>query len=346
LADGEPAAVGHGVAGVDGEVHEDLLDLARVGLDAAELGIELGGQLHVLADGAPQELVDARHRGVEVEDLGLQHLPAREGQELAGERRGLLAGRHDLVEAAAMGGLGGAALEPELSVADDRREQVVEVVGHAPGELADRFHALRLAQLLLELALLGDVAQDAAVGHDPARLVAHRGRRFAGRELAAVFPAQLELEVPDRAPLGQDRHQPPALAGVAVEVAADLDRHQLVLGAVAEELDAGAVDVEEPSFGSRDEDGVLRFLEQGPVFLFRAPHRFFRPLALGDVDEHGPGADHHAVRVGERQGVEQRVDDLAAAGHEPAFLRGEVAAQGLAVTAALQPAARGLGVEV
>ena len=35
------AAVGHGVARVDGEVHDDLLDLALIGFDAAERRIEI-----------------------------------------------------------------------------------------------------------------------------------------------------------------------------------------------------------------------------------------------------------------------------------------------------------------
>ena len=35
--DGQLAALGHGVAGVDRQVHDDLLDLAGVGLDQPEV---------------------------------------------------------------------------------------------------------------------------------------------------------------------------------------------------------------------------------------------------------------------------------------------------------------------
>ena len=44
-----------------------------------------------------------------------------------------------------------------LAVADDHRQQVVEVVGDAAGEPADRLHLLRLPELLLERPPLGDV---------------------------------------------------------------------------------------------------------------------------------------------------------------------------------------------
>ena len=44
-------------------------------------------------------------------------------------------------------------------VADDRGENIVEVVGHATGQLADRLHLLRLQQLLVELLVLGNVEQ-------------------------------------------------------------------------------------------------------------------------------------------------------------------------------------------
>ena len=44
-------------------------------------------------------------------------------------------------------------VDQELAVADDHRQQVVEVVRDAAGEPADRLHLLRLAQLLLELPL-------------------------------------------------------------------------------------------------------------------------------------------------------------------------------------------------
>ena len=47
------------------------------------------------------------------------------------------------------------ALRGHLQVADDAGQDVVEVVGDAAGQLADRLHLLRLPQLGLELGMLG-----------------------------------------------------------------------------------------------------------------------------------------------------------------------------------------------
>ena len=53
----------------------------------------------------------------------------------------------------------------------DHGQQVVEIVSHAAGQLADGFHLLRLPQLRLEtgalglaLATLGEIAKEGAVG--------------------------------------------------------------------------------------------------------------------------------------------------------------------------------------
>ncbi len=48
----------------------------------------------------------------------------------------------------------------EVEIADDDRQQIVEVMGDAAGQLADGLELLRLAQLFLELHPLSDVAAD------------------------------------------------------------------------------------------------------------------------------------------------------------------------------------------
>ena len=50
----------------------------------------------------------------------------------------------------------------EVGRGPDDGEQIVEIVGHAAGQLPDRFHLLRLAQRFLALAALGDVD---GIGH-------------------------------------------------------------------------------------------------------------------------------------------------------------------------------------
>ena len=54
---GEEAAARHGVAGVDREVHDHLLQLAGIGEDGADVVAEAQAQLDVLADDALEHLV-------------------------------------------------------------------------------------------------------------------------------------------------------------------------------------------------------------------------------------------------------------------------------------------------
>jgi hypothetical protein len=66
--------------GVDGQVDQDLLDVAGVGEDIAEAGVELGDQFDVLAEGPLQQVGDAGDLDVEVQHAGLDDFAAGEGQ--------------------------------------------------------------------------------------------------------------------------------------------------------------------------------------------------------------------------------------------------------------------------
>ena len=50
-ADGEAASVGHGVAGVDGQVDDHLLELRLVGLDVPEIASRQDLELDLLPHG-------------------------------------------------------------------------------------------------------------------------------------------------------------------------------------------------------------------------------------------------------------------------------------------------------
>ena len=89
--DGEPAAVGHRVPRVDHQVHDHLLELARVGVHRAELRLQRRHQRDVLADEPRQHPLEVGDTVVEVDRLGLADLPPAEGEDLAGERGGALA---------------------------------------------------------------------------------------------------------------------------------------------------------------------------------------------------------------------------------------------------------------
>ena len=81
----ELASVRHRIAGVDEQVHQDLLDLPWVRLDGPEPLGELIGQNNILADQPPHQRAHLIDQLIQVQDLGSDRLPAGEGQQLTDE---------------------------------------------------------------------------------------------------------------------------------------------------------------------------------------------------------------------------------------------------------------------
>ena len=158
--DGDPPAgpAGDRIPRVDGEVEDDLLHLPRIGVHEPERRIEPELQLAPFADEQAEHPLEIAHARVEVDPLGAQQLPPAEREQLGREPRGAVRRLHDLVdELVRFFGRLDRHLQ-QRGEALDRREQVVEVVRHAPREQPDRFHLLCRAQLGLEPPLLGHVA--------------------------------------------------------------------------------------------------------------------------------------------------------------------------------------------
>ena len=140
--DRQLAAVRHRIAGIDREIHDHLLELIGIGADPPEIGREHGDERNVLANEAAEHLVHLRDDAVEIEHLGLEHLPPAVGEQLAGQRSRPLGRLADLLDIASLGIARRQFPQQELRVAQDRRQEVIEVVGDAARELSDRFHLL------------------------------------------------------------------------------------------------------------------------------------------------------------------------------------------------------------
>ena len=136
-ADRQRASAGHGVAGVDGEVHEDLLHHAGVRLHEGELrgGIELQG------DGfAEQPLEHFRQVAdhlAQVERHGLHDILAAEHKQLPGQTGGAFGREIDRLRATEHLGwdVGFGQNHPRVPLDDG--EHIVEVVRHPGGQLPD-----------------------------------------------------------------------------------------------------------------------------------------------------------------------------------------------------------------
>ena len=175
--EGEQPAVGHGVAGIDGEVHHHLLDLGRIGEDQRQVRSRVDDHLDVLTDDPLDELHHVGERLVEVDEAAVELLPAPEGEQLPGEHGGATTGEPDVLDARPQLALGRQLAGDHVARAHDDGEQVVEVVRDAARERPDRLHLLRLTELLLADGegllggeLRGDVAVDAEHGAATAKL--------------------------------------------------------------------------------------------------------------------------------------------------------------------------------
>jgi hypothetical protein len=114
--------------------------------------MELRVEHDVLAQERTQQVEQVGDHEVEVEHLGLHHLLAAEGEQLARERAGPGGGLQNFRDLGLGGGrLFGQIVVENLAITADGGEQVVEVVRHAAGEQAHGLHFLRLEQLLLAL---------------------------------------------------------------------------------------------------------------------------------------------------------------------------------------------------
>ena len=133
--DGQAPAIRHGVARIDGEVQEHLLDLAGIGRHGSQVRRGHGDELDRLAEEPIEHRVQVADDAVDVEHGGRQHLLSAEGQKLARERRRLVGGFPGALGMGAERILGGQPPQNQLAVAADDHEQVVEVVRDAPASL-------------------------------------------------------------------------------------------------------------------------------------------------------------------------------------------------------------------
>ena len=157
--DSERAALGHGIARVDGEIEQHLLHHAGISLHQGRLRKVIQLQRDVLAENARQHFGHVRDDFIQVEAARLHDLAAAESEQLARQGGGAFGGLGHLLGRAGGDTGEGAAGHEERSMAMNDGENIVEIMSDAARELADGLHFLRLTQLILEAFLGGDIAE-------------------------------------------------------------------------------------------------------------------------------------------------------------------------------------------
>ena len=136
-ADDQSSAFGHGVARVDRQVHDQLLHHARVGQHQRQIRRVIALQRDLFAQEAVQHFRDVANHFIQIEDLRPHHLAPAEGEQLPGQIRRPGGGVGNLLQCLKRVGRRVRLRQQQLGVALDDRQNVVEIMRHAGGELAD-----------------------------------------------------------------------------------------------------------------------------------------------------------------------------------------------------------------
>ncbi len=148
--DCEISAFRHGVAGVDRQVHQHVLERVHVGIGAPQSAGQHRLDRDVFGQAAAEDLFHPDEQAVDLDRLRRQGLLTREGEQAPREIRGTLRTLHGAVYE--LPDLVIAAREPplhEVEAADDDGQHVIEVVRDPARELAERLEALHVAELRL-----------------------------------------------------------------------------------------------------------------------------------------------------------------------------------------------------
>ena len=155
-AETERAPFRHGIACVDRDVEQRRLELARVGEHLEARRRHLDVDPDALVERAAEQVGEREQHRSDVDGGRLQHLPARERKQLAGEVGAPTRGARSRLDefACLLVGSERRQVAEHLQVALDDGEQVVEIVRDPAGELADALEPLRMAQRFLGLRAL------------------------------------------------------------------------------------------------------------------------------------------------------------------------------------------------
>src|SRR6267143_533493 len=157
--DQQSPAAGHGVPRVQAQIHEHLLELNRIRFDRIDRSSD-DFELDVPRDHFVEEADQAAGNGIGVHRPRLQHLAAREGQELAGKRAGSFGLFADSCKSVCNLGCRAILLATELRPSENGAYHIIKIVRDTSGKLSDGIKFLRLAQLALHRAQFGHVFGD------------------------------------------------------------------------------------------------------------------------------------------------------------------------------------------
>ncbi len=148
--DHQPPPFGHRIAGIGRQIDEARLELGRIDHHRPDIRGKIERDVDVFAQRSSQQADNSSDEIVDIDGLGLERLATCEGKQPARQ----IGAPHRSVDRlpdqfVGCGGEGRAA--QYVKITNNDAEQVVEIMRHAAGEVADRLHLLRLEKLRLRL---------------------------------------------------------------------------------------------------------------------------------------------------------------------------------------------------
>ena len=160
---GELAMAVHRIAGIDRKIEQGVLDLNGVDKRVPQPAGDHGFDLDAFAKRAAQHVVDAAYQAARSITFGASgcRRPKARSCEASFDPREIAA--IAVCSRCSPRRLPGHVARQKLQIAANDLQDVVEIVRHAAGEFADRFHLLRLTKLIFGLSPLSDRCGDSAL---------------------------------------------------------------------------------------------------------------------------------------------------------------------------------------
>ncbi|MNN03379.1 hypothetical protein D3C81_1160670 [compost metagenome] len=264
----------------------------------------------------------------DIDRLGLQFLTAGKCQHALGQRDATQGALGGVFQQAADFRIVAHALLHDLEVTENHRQQIIEVMGDATGELADGLHLLRLEQRftgflqrLLRLVGFGDVAGDLGKTEQCAGVTTNRIDHHMSEKPRAVL-AHAPALVLEAALAGGDFQRPLRLAEFAVF--GGIEQRKMLTDnffrQIAFDPLCALVPVADPAFGAEHVDRVVGdALHQQAELLLALLEGFFSHFPVGQVAGDLGETEQFAVGINDRIDDHMRPEIGAVLAHPPAL---------------------------
>ena len=193
----EHPAIGHRIAGVDRQVHQGVLHLPGIGVNMPHIRVPVGFDPDGFAECTAQHGRHPIHQTRDIDILGIQRLAPGKRQkplrQFGAAARGALEGFDEMFDL----GIATHLFAEQFDVAQDDREDIVEVVGDATRQLTHDLHLLRLTQLLLGLLAIRDVLGERDYFTDGA-ITTDQRRKPSSQRVPPAVQDRVELHVENR----------------------------------------------------------------------------------------------------------------------------------------------------